>query len=113
MPAIQFEQAATVPHSGVLALQALTARGPVKPGSRVLINGAGGCVGPFAIQLAKAFGAEVTGVDHTDRLELMRSVGADHVVDYTKSRTSLDRASASTSSWTSPQRAPSSRSGAS
>ena len=83
MPAIQFEQAATVPHSGVLALQALTARGPVKPGSRVLINGAGGCVGPFAIQLAKAFGAEVTGVDHTDRLELMRSVGADHVVDYT------------------------------
>ena len=49
----------------------------------MLINGAGGCVGPFAIQLAKAFGAEVTGVDHTDKLELMRSVGADHVVDYT------------------------------
>jgi len=83
MPAIPFEQAATVPHSGVLALQSLTARGPIEPGQRVLINGAGGCVGPFAIQIAKSFGAEVTGVDHTDKLELMRTAGADHVVDYT------------------------------
>jgi len=78
------EVAATVPHSGLLALQGLTARGPIEPGQTVLVIGAGGCVGPFAIQLAKAFGAEVTGVDHTGKLELIRSVGADHVIDYTR-----------------------------
>jgi NADPH:quinone reductase-like Zn-dependent oxidoreductase len=83
MPDIPFDVGATVPHSGLLAVQALTARGPVVPGSKVLVNGGGGCVGPFAIQLAKAWGAEVTGVDHRDRLELMRSVGADRVIDYT------------------------------
>lgn len=83
MPAgVSFETAAMVPHSAVLALQALRARGGVNPGDRVLINGAGGCVGPFAIQLAKHFGAEVTGVDCAEKLDLMRSVGADHVVDY-------------------------------
>jgi NADPH:quinone reductase-like Zn-dependent oxidoreductase len=76
--------AATVPHSAVLALQALDGKGRIRPGSRVLINGAGGCVGPFAIQLAKAFGAEVTGVDHTEKLAFMRRAGADHVVDYTQ-----------------------------
>ncbi len=81
---IPFEVAATAPHSAVLALQALKS-GSVQSGDRVLINGGGGCVGPFAIQIARSFGAEVTGVDHTCKLELMRSVGADHVVDYTTS----------------------------
>jgi NADPH:quinone reductase-like Zn-dependent oxidoreductase len=84
MPAISFDQAASVPHSGVLALQSLTARGPIRAGQRVLINGAGGCVGPFAIQLAKSFGAEVTAVDNPEKIEFMRSLGADHVLDYTK-----------------------------
>lgn len=84
MPAgITFEQAATVPHSGLLALQALTSHGPLR-GQKVLINGAGGCVGPFAIQIARAMGATVTGVDHTDKLEVMREAGADSVVDYTE-----------------------------
>ena len=81
---ITFEQAATVPHSGVLALQGLRSKRPIQPGQKVLINGAGGCVGPFAIQIAKSFGAEVTGVDHTGKLDMMRSVGADHVIDYTE-----------------------------
>jgi NADPH:quinone reductase-like Zn-dependent oxidoreductase len=80
---VTFEQAAAVPHSGVLALQGLLGKGEIKPGEKVLINGAGGCVGPFAIQLAKSFGAEVTGVDHGGKLDLMRSAGADHVIDYT------------------------------
>ena len=79
---VSFAKAATAPHSAVLALQALKSRG-VSPGDHVLINGGGGCVGPFAIQIARALGAEVTGVDHTDKLDLMRSVGADHVVDFT------------------------------
>lgn len=83
MPAgLSFEQAATVPHSGVLALQGLLGKGEIKPGDKVLINGAGGCVGPFAVQIAKAFGAEVTGVDHTEKLEMLASIGADHVIDY-------------------------------
>jgi NADPH:quinone reductase-like Zn-dependent oxidoreductase len=80
---VTFEQAATVPHSGVLALQGLLGKGGINPGEKVLINGAGGCVGPFAIQLAKSFGAEVTGVDHGGKFDLMRSAGADHVIDYT------------------------------
>jgi len=85
MPAgVSFEVAATVPHSGVLALQALRAGGAIRPGHRVLINGAGGCVGPFAVQIAKAAGAEVTAVDHEGKLDLLRQVGADHVVDYTR-----------------------------
>lgn len=79
---ITFEQAATVPHSGLLALQALTSRGPIQ-GQEVLINGAGGCVGPFAIQIAKAMEATVTGVDHNGKLEVMRQAGADRVIDYT------------------------------
>ena len=81
---LPFELAATLPHSGLLAYQALKARGLPRPGQRVLVNGAGGCVGPFAIQIARAHGAEVTGVDHTDKLSFMRSVGAAHVIDYTK-----------------------------
>jgi NADPH:quinone reductase-like Zn-dependent oxidoreductase len=83
-PGITFEQAATVPHSGVLALQGLRAKRPIEPGQKVLINGAGGCVGPFAMQIAKSMGAEVTGVDHTGKLDMLRALGADHVVDYTK-----------------------------
>lgn len=79
---LSFEEAATAPHSGLLAVQALKYC-KVSPGDRVLINGGGGCVGPFAIQIARALGAEVTGVDHPDRLDLMHAVGADHVVDYT------------------------------
>jgi NADPH:quinone reductase-like Zn-dependent oxidoreductase len=82
---VGFEEAATIPHSAVLALQGLRAwNRPIDPGHRVLINGAGGCVGPFAVKIAKAYGAEVTGVDHTGKQDLMRSVGADHVVDYTR-----------------------------
>lgn len=88
---ITFEQAATVPHSGLLAIQALTSRGPIR-GQEVLINGAGGCVGPFAIQIARAMGAAVTGVDHTDKLEVMRRAGADRVADYTKEDVTRDRA---------------------
>ncbi|HUP17145.1 MAG TPA: NAD(P)-dependent alcohol dehydrogenase [Acidimicrobiia bacterium] len=81
---LNFEEAATVPHSAVMALQALRSRRPIKPGQRVMINGAGGCVGPFAVQIAKAFGAEVTAVDHTCKMEMLSSIGADHVIDYTR-----------------------------
>lgn len=88
---IAFDQAATVPHSGLLALQALTSRGPIQ-GQEVLINGAGGCVGPFAIQIAQAMGATVTGVDHDGKLQVMRQAGADRVVDYTKEDVTRHRA---------------------
>lgn len=81
---LTFAQAAALPQAGVLALQSLCDLHPVQPGQTVLINGAGGGVGTFAIQLAKAFGAEVTGVDSTSKLERMRSLGADHVLDYTQ-----------------------------
>jgi NADPH:quinone reductase-like Zn-dependent oxidoreductase len=79
---VSFDTAATAPHSAILALQALKSR-RVSPGDHVLINGGGGCVGPFAIQMARDLGAEVTGVDHSGKLDLMRSVGAHHVVDFT------------------------------
>ena len=81
---ISFDDAATAPHSGSLALQSLRAAGPIRPGERVLINGAGGCVGPFAVQIAKARGAEVTAIDHGDKLEFLRELGADEVIDYTR-----------------------------
>jgi NADPH:quinone reductase-like Zn-dependent oxidoreductase len=81
---LTFEEAATIPQSAVLALQGLRGKRPVQPGDHVLINGAGGNVGPFAVQIAKHFGAEVTGVDSTDKLDMVRSIGADHVVDYTR-----------------------------
>ncbi|WP_423462513.1 NAD(P)-dependent alcohol dehydrogenase [Promicromonospora sp. MS192] len=81
---VPFDVAATAPHSGALALQALRSVGPVRPGERVLVNGAGGCVGPFAVQLAKARGAVVTAVDHGDKLPFLRDLGADEVVDHTR-----------------------------
>ncbi len=81
---LTFEDAATVPHSGLLALQGLRGRGPITPGQRVLIIGAGGCVGPFAVQIARSFGAEVTGVDHPAKLDMLRSLGVDHIIDYTR-----------------------------
>jgi NADPH:quinone reductase-like Zn-dependent oxidoreductase len=81
---LTFEEAATVPHSAVMALQALRSRRQIEPGQRVMINGAGGCVGPFAVQIAKAFGAEVTAVDHTCKLDMLLSIGADHVIDFTR-----------------------------
>jgi NADPH:quinone reductase-like Zn-dependent oxidoreductase len=81
-----FEQAATLPHSAILALQGLRLRGgrSIKPGDRVLIVGASGNVGPFAVQIARSRGAEVTGVCRTDKVDLVRSLGADHVIDYKK-----------------------------
>jgi NADPH:quinone reductase-like Zn-dependent oxidoreductase len=82
---MSFDDAATVPHSAVLALQGLRTRDgtTVKRGDRVLIGGASGNVGPFAVQIAKHLGAEVTGVARTEKLDFVRSLGADHVIDYT------------------------------
>ena len=81
---LSFEQAAVVPHGGFAALQALRDHGKVQAGQKVLIIGAAGAVGSFAVQLAKAFGAEVTGVCRGAELDLVRTIGADHVVDYTR-----------------------------
>lgn len=81
---LTFEEAAAVPSSGIIALSGLRDQGQVQPGQRVLINGAGGGVGTFAVQLAKAFGADVTGVDGTGKLEMIGSIGADKVIDYTQ-----------------------------
>jgi NADPH:quinone reductase-like Zn-dependent oxidoreductase len=81
---ITFEQAAAVPTSGLIALQNLPNEGRLQPGQSVLVNGAGGGVGALAVQIAKAYGAEVTGVDNTQKLEMVRSLGADRVIDYTQ-----------------------------
>ena len=78
------EQAAALPQAGAIALQGIRDRGQVQSGQKVLINGAGGGSGMYAIQLAKLHGAEVTGVDNAEKLEFMASLGADHVIDYTR-----------------------------
>jgi NADPH:quinone reductase-like Zn-dependent oxidoreductase len=79
---LTYEQAAALPQAGAIALQGIRVRGQVQPGQSVLINGAGGGSGMYAVQLAKLCGAEVTGVDNAGKLDFMRSVGADHVIDY-------------------------------
>ena len=81
---LTFEQAAAVPMAGLVALQAVRDHGKVRAGQKVLINGASGGIGTFAVQIAKALGAEVTAVVSTRNVELVRSIGADHVIDYTK-----------------------------
>ena len=84
LKSMTFEEAAAIPQAAVLALQGLRYKKQIQPGQKVLINGAGGGVGTFAVQMAKSFGAVVTGVDSTKKLDIMRSIGADHVIDYTQ-----------------------------
>jgi NADPH:quinone reductase-like Zn-dependent oxidoreductase len=81
---LSFEEAAAVPIGALTALQALRDKGGLQPGQHVLVNGAGGGVGTFAVQIAKAMGATVTATTRSDKVELVRSLGADHVVDYTR-----------------------------
>ena len=82
-PTMSFEQAAAIPQAGMLAVQGLIDKGKIKSGQRVLINGAGGGVGTFAVQIGKLYGVEMTGVDSASKLDMMLSMGFDHVIDYT------------------------------
>jgi NADPH:quinone reductase-like Zn-dependent oxidoreductase len=79
-----FEEAAAIPQAAMLAVQGLIDKGEIQSGQKILINGAGGGVGTFGVQIAKLYGAEVTGVDSSGKLDMMRSMGFDHVIDYTK-----------------------------
>jgi NADPH:quinone reductase-like Zn-dependent oxidoreductase len=79
-----FEQAAAIPQAAMLAVQGLCDKGQIQPGQKVLMNGAGGGVGTFAVQIAKLYGVEVTGVDSSSKLDMLRSMGFDHVIDYTQ-----------------------------
>jgi NADPH:quinone reductase-like Zn-dependent oxidoreductase len=81
---MSYEEAAALPQAGAIALQGIWDTGQVQPGQKVLINGAGGGAGMYAVQLAKLRGAEVTGVDNPEKLAFIRSLGADHVIDYTR-----------------------------
>jgi len=81
---MSFEQAAALPQAALLAWQGLSGKNAIQPGDKVLINGAGGGSGSFAVQIAKSFGAEVTGVDSAEKFALMRSIGADQVIDYSQ-----------------------------
>jgi NADPH:quinone reductase-like Zn-dependent oxidoreductase len=81
---LTFEEAAAIPQAGAIALRAIREQGQVQPGQEVLMNGAGGSAGTFVLQLAKLHGADVTGVDNTGKLNFMRLLGADHVIDYTR-----------------------------
>jgi len=93
MPAgMTYEEAAALPQAGAIALQGIRDRGLVQPGQKVLINGAGGGSGMYAVQLAKLHGAEVTGVDNAGKLEFMCSLGADHVIDYMREDFTRNRA---------------------
>jgi NADPH:quinone reductase-like Zn-dependent oxidoreductase len=83
-PAMTFAEAAAIPQAAMLAVQGLRDRGGIQPGQKLLINGAGGGVGTFAVQIAKLYGVEVTGVDSSAKLELLRSLGFDKVIDYTQ-----------------------------
>lgn len=81
-PNMTFEEAAAVPQAAVMAIQGICGKRPIRKGDQVLINGAGGNIGPYAVQIAKALGAEVTAVDGINKLEMLRRIGADHVIDY-------------------------------
>jgi len=81
---MSFEEAAAIPQAAMLAVQGLIDKGHIQSGQKLLINGAGGGVGTFAVQIAKLYGVEVTGVDSSGKLDMLRSMGFDHVIDYTK-----------------------------
>ncbi len=81
---MSFEEAAAIPQAAMLAVQGLIDKGKIQSGQKLLINGAGGGVGTFAVQIAKLYGVEITGVDSTNKLNMLRSIGFDHVIDYTK-----------------------------